>query len=207
MHAASAVDGKCDELVGIGVEPADISPLQELTIAGDRAQRFLQVVRGDVGKLLEFGVRARQFGRRAANCFFGRAALGHVARNLGEPAQLSLLVVQRCNHNAGPISLAVFPDSNSFVGMTSLGDGHGQVLGGLAGSGLVGWVKTREVLADHFAGRVTVNPLGTGIPALHVSLRVESQNCMVLDSIDQHSESFLAFTQQPFCFLALCDVV
>ena len=58
LHALGAVDGELDVLVGALVELALVAPLEQLAEARDLAQRLLQVVRGDVGELLELGVRA-----------------------------------------------------------------------------------------------------------------------------------------------------
>ena len=81
-----AVDGEADELVGVVVELALVAARQQLRVARHHAQRLLQVVRGDVGELLELGVRARQLvllgaQRRlgAKQRLLGALALGDVA--------------------------------------------------------------------------------------------------------------------------------
>ena len=63
LHPLGAVDGELDVLVGALVELAAVAALEQLAEAGDLAQRLLQVVRGDVGELLELGVRARELAR------------------------------------------------------------------------------------------------------------------------------------------------
>ena len=60
-----AVDGEADELVGVVVELAPVAAGEELGVARHHAQRLLQVVRGDVGELLELRVRADEFVERA----------------------------------------------------------------------------------------------------------------------------------------------
>ena len=60
LHAVGAVHGERNELVGIGVQLALVAPGQKLRVAGHHAQRLLQIVRGDVGKLPQFLVRAVQ---------------------------------------------------------------------------------------------------------------------------------------------------
>ena len=88
LHPGRAIDGTSDELIGIGIEPALIGFRQELREAHHLAQRFLQVVRGHVGELLQLGVGPAQLGRalpdpllelvvQGADLFLGTLALGH----------------------------------------------------------------------------------------------------------------------------------
>ena len=58
LHAFGAFDGEADVAVGVFVESALVAVLEELDVAGDHAEGFLEVVGGDVGELLEFGVGA-----------------------------------------------------------------------------------------------------------------------------------------------------
>ena len=60
LHALGAIDRVVDVLVGFCVELALVALLEQPGVAGHHAQRFLQIVRGDVGKLLELGVAAAQ---------------------------------------------------------------------------------------------------------------------------------------------------
>ncbi len=79
LHAAGGIHGKADELVGVAVQPTHVALGQQVEKTGDLAQRFLQVVRGDVGKLLKLGVGAAQFLGLAFQVQFRFLALGHVA--------------------------------------------------------------------------------------------------------------------------------
>ena len=60
LHALGAVDGEGDVLLGLVVELVAVLPLEQLAEVGDLAQRLGQVVRGDVGELLEIGVGPRE---------------------------------------------------------------------------------------------------------------------------------------------------
>ena len=60
LHAGGAVHREGDELVGVGVQLALVAPGQKLRVAGHHPQRLLQIVRGNVGKLPQFLVRAVQ---------------------------------------------------------------------------------------------------------------------------------------------------
>ena len=62
LHALGAVDGEGDVLVGALVELAAVALLEQLAEARHLAQRLLQVVRRDVGELLEVGVGPGELG-------------------------------------------------------------------------------------------------------------------------------------------------
>lgn len=74
LHTVGAVDGEGDVLVGPLVQLAPVAPLQELGEAGHLAQRFLQVVRGDVGELFQLRVRPLQVRRLLVQQSPGRFA-------------------------------------------------------------------------------------------------------------------------------------
>ncbi len=63
LHPLGAVDRERDVAVGALVELALVAALEHLGEARDLAQRLLQVVRGDVGELLELLVGALQLAR------------------------------------------------------------------------------------------------------------------------------------------------
>ena len=66
LHAVHAVDREPDELVRVRVELALVAARQQLHVARHHAQRLGEVVRGDVGELLQVGVRALELRRRGA---------------------------------------------------------------------------------------------------------------------------------------------
>src|SRR5947207_11340852 len=72
LHPLRAVDGGVDELVRGLVELASVAALQQLQVARDHPQRLAQVVRRDVGEVLQLGVDALE-------------ALGPVLELLVEP--------------------------------------------------------------------------------------------------------------------------
>ena len=65
LHAVHAVDREPDELVRVRVELAAVAARQQLHVARHHPQRLREVVRGDVGELLQVGVRALELGRAA----------------------------------------------------------------------------------------------------------------------------------------------
>jgi len=73
---------KCEphEVVGIRVELLAVTPLQQLRVVDHHAQRLLQVVRGDVGKLLQIPIRADQLLGSLGELLLRRLILGDVAK-------------------------------------------------------------------------------------------------------------------------------
>ena len=78
LHPRHAVHDVEEELVGVGVELVLVLALDQLHVAGDHPQRLLEIVRGDVGELLEFLVGARQLLGRVFQSVLGLLAVGDV---------------------------------------------------------------------------------------------------------------------------------
>ncbi|HEX8244749.1 MAG TPA: hypothetical protein VF541_14680 [Longimicrobium sp.] len=78
LHAGGAVHRVGDEAVGLLVQLSVVAPGQELRVAGDHAQRLLQVVRGHVGEALQLGVAALQLGGQRGALGLHPPPLGHV---------------------------------------------------------------------------------------------------------------------------------
>src|SRR6185503_2444023 len=81
LHARRAVDDVGHELVRVLVELALVAAPEELGVARHHAQRLLQVVRGDIGELLELGVGALQLLVRGLQRGLGLLALGDVVEH------------------------------------------------------------------------------------------------------------------------------
>ena len=62
LHPPRAAGDEADHLVGLGVELALVAAREHRREGADRAQRRGEVVRGDVGEVLELGVGAPQLG-------------------------------------------------------------------------------------------------------------------------------------------------
>jgi hypothetical protein len=60
LHSLRAIGGVANVFVRIGIQPALILPSEQLSEARDHPQRFLQVMRGHVRELFEFGIRSSQ---------------------------------------------------------------------------------------------------------------------------------------------------
>src|SRR5574341_1244391 len=81
LHARGAVDDVGHELARVALEAALVAPAEELRIARHHAQRLLQVVRGDVGELLQLRVASFQLFVRGAQRRLGVALRGDVVED------------------------------------------------------------------------------------------------------------------------------
>ena len=94
MRAAPST-AKSMNVVGVGVELAVVAAAQQLQVAGDHAQRLGEVVRGDVGELLELGVGALELARAVLQRALGGAPRGDVARERHAADDAADVVAQR----------------------------------------------------------------------------------------------------------------
>ena len=78
LDPGDAVDRVFDELVRLGVELAAIPLAQQVDVTADDAQRLLQIVRRDVGELLQIGVRTRETGGLLLDRLFGLLPIGEI---------------------------------------------------------------------------------------------------------------------------------
>ncbi len=68
LHAVGTVHGKRDEFLGVAVQPVPVALRQQLREACHFSQRFLEIMGGDIGKLLQLPVGSLQFGCRLLQC-------------------------------------------------------------------------------------------------------------------------------------------
>src|SRR5207237_2630094 len=106
----------------------------------------------------------------------GLLSLGDVARDLGEAAQLSALVVDRGDDDVRPEAAAVLAQAPPlfFVDAGAAGDLELalRVVRLLVSLG----IENREVLADDLGWRVALDPLGAGVPGDDVPGRVKHED-------------------------------
>ena len=79
LHPGGAFHRERNELASIGVELILVAALQQLGVAGDHAQRLLQVMRGHGGELFQFLVGAFQLLGLLGQCLFHPLALDELA--------------------------------------------------------------------------------------------------------------------------------
>ena len=104
-------------MISLFVELSLVAPLEELEIAGDHPQRLLEIVRGDVGKFLEVGIRAAQFRGKVLEVGVGALQFGDVARHAEESGERSLLVAEPGDGEQHGDAGAVLADVGPFAGL------------------------------------------------------------------------------------------
>ena len=100
LHALGAVDGEVDVLLAALVELPRVAALEHLAEARHLAQRLLEVVRGDVGELLELGVGALERRGLLLDLRLGRADGLEVAHDARAHRSTSRL---RATMSLGPL--------------------------------------------------------------------------------------------------------
>ena len=85
-HPLRGVHHEADELARVLVEVFDVALLYQVDVAGYHPKRLLEVVRGDVGELLQLDVGARQFLRLPLQGAVGVYRFG-VQQRVGERAR------------------------------------------------------------------------------------------------------------------------
>jgi len=138
----------------------------------------------------------RQFAQRTlgfVQTVFHLSALAEIACNFAEAKQFAVMVVNRGNGDARPETRAVFADAPAFLlNPAVLSCLREHVLRFMDPTVCFG-VETREMAADDFLGRVTLDALRAAIPAGYIALGIEHEDGVVLDSINQQPELLSLF--------------
>ena len=169
----------------------------------DLAERLLQIVRRDRREDLELAIapfEPRRVGaelvRRHARGVFARLARREVARDLGEASELAGVVPQRRDDDLGPEARPVLADSPRFLLGAPVGGGARELGGGLAGRHVFREEEDRHVAAEDLVGRVSLQPLGSLVPADHLAVGIEHVDRVVGDPLDEQSEALFAIAQR-----------
>src|SRR5262249_15138278 len=123
--------------------------------------------------------------------FFSLFALGEVAGNLEEPAQIAGFVAECRNDHAGPELRAVFTDAPALVFKAAGLRRHFEFVRRPARSDHLRWIELGEAPPDDLVGGVPLDPLCSGIPGDHVSLPIEQKNGIISDASNQFGELLL----------------
>lgn len=170
--------------------------LQDVKAAADDHQKIVEVVGNPAGELSE-RIEFLRLGELLLHCLeleLGVAALGDVARDLGEADQRAALV-DRVDHHAGPEERAVLSDAPAFLLISALFPGNTERPRRLA-IGAVGLgVEAGKMLAEDFLGRIALDAFAADVPAGDDPLGIKHVEGVVGDSLNQQPETALALEQ------------
>jgi hypothetical protein len=116
------------------------------------------------------------------------AALGEVARDFRKAAQHAVFVVQRADDDVGPEARAVGAHAPALVLEPPQARGLPQLDGRPIAVARLLRIEIREMLADDLVGLVALDALGALVPGLDDPLRVEDEDRVVLDALDERLE-------------------
>jgi hypothetical protein len=94
----------------------------------------------------------------------------------------------------GPEARAILANPPAFVLDAALDRGGFQLAPRLRWR-VAGWIETGQVFAEDFEVLVSEDLLRAGIPGGHVAVRVQHENRVVTDSLDQCPEAYLALLE------------
>src|SRR6185437_14170154 len=116
---------------------------------------------------------------------FGRTSRREVARDLGEAQNFAVVTAQRRDQDVGPEAGAILSDAPSLVLDAAIRDRGGEIALGQAVGDSLARIEDREVLADDLVRTIALEPLGAGVPAQDVAVRVERKDRVVEHAIDE----------------------
>src|SRR5262249_16758462 len=122
-------------------------------------------------------------------------AVGQVAGDFEEAADLAGFVAQGGDDDAGPEPRAVLAEPPALVLEPARCDGHAQLVVGPAGRDGVGRVEAGEVLADDVLSPEALDPLSPGVPGNDVAVAVEEEDGVIPNAGHQLPEVLLALPQ------------
>src|SRR4029077_5260830 len=118
---------------------------------------------------------------------FGEAALGQVAGDFGEPNEMPGMVSQRGDDHVCPEATAILADAPTLVLEPSNPRRFLELELGKTLFDFLARVKDREMFSDHFVRGVALEALRAGVPAQDVAVRVERENGVVADALDEQA--------------------
>ena len=116
-------------------------------------------------------------------------ALGEVARDLDEAVELAAGPAHGRDDHVGPEARAVLAQAPAFVLEAALGRGPAQFLLRPSGRDGLGRIEDREMLADDLLARIALELLRAGVPGDHAALRVQHEDAVIDDALDQELEA------------------
>ena len=173
------VAGELDEGRVVGRLPQDVDRVEH------RGQGVAQLVGEHGEELILAAVGVGQLLGLAAELHLELLAIGGVADHLGEALELAPLVAQGGHDGTPPESRAVATDLPLLARHLAAGRRLPDLRLGLARLGILEGREAREGLADDLGGVISEQQVRAVVPAQHAPVRVEQQDRIVLDAIEE----------------------
>src|SRR5207248_2397198 len=111
------------------------------------------------------------------------------ARDLPEPVQGTGRIAQRRDDDVRPEPRTVLADAPAFVLETAFLGRDAQRALGLSREGVLAWVEGGEMMPDDVRRLVALDPLRALVPGHDVPGRIEKEDGVVDDGVDEHREA------------------
>ena len=194
--ALRALHGVVEQRHQLGIVRQPLA--HQLEAAEHRHQQIVEVVRDAAGELAD-RIHLLRLEQRLAGLLeplLRLAALGDVARDLGEADDLAAIVADGIDDDMRPEAAAVLAHAPAFLLEAALAPGGVERLLRLAVAAVLLGVELREVAADDLVRQVALDPLRAGIPVGHAAFGVEHVDRVVGDALHQQAELLLALPQR-----------
>src|SRR5205085_2502520 len=180
--------------------------LDELRVPADRVERRAQLMTHR-GEKLRLGAARRLHRRQPTRVphrpLLGLFPFGQVARDLAIAHEPSTRVAERRNDDVGPEARAVFPDAPTLILEPSLTRRNLQLPRRFPSLDVLSRIKGREVTTDDLLLTVSLDAPRTLVPRLDVPLRIEHEDGVVSDVLNDQTEALLALTKLVLGFVPL----
>ena len=104
--------------------------------------------------------------------------------------------MNRGDHDIRPEARPVLAKTPPLLFETAVPPGDDELLFALARLDFFGRIEDREVFSDDFFGRVPLDALGAEVPRRNAPLRIQHENAVVEDALDEEPHALLALDQR-----------
>ena len=158
--------------------------------AAHRRQQVVEIMRDAPGEL-PHGLHLLRLVELLA-CNLQSVLLGDVPGDLGVSDEVPVLVVHQVDHDVGHEAAAILAHPPAFVLEASVRPCGGQRPFRLAGRLVLGGEEARVVLSEDLVARIALGTFGTKVPAGDLPNRIEREDRVVHNAVDQQTEALLA---------------
>ncbi|HVJ68739.1 MAG TPA: hypothetical protein VM510_12180 [Caulifigura sp.] len=128
--------------------------------------------------------------RRLSRCklpslIFGYLPFSEITCDLGESPELSGVVIECSDYHIRPESAAILAKPPPLVFEATFFPGDFQSVLWPSAFNFFLWIKQGKMLPDDFVCIVLLDATGSGIPGGHMALRIENENRVVCDALDE----------------------